>query len=388
MAENRRYQRFPASYRAEHWVLMLSFTILAVTGLVQLFAQVSLSRSIVAALGGIESVRLIHRASAIALMLLSVYHLGAVGYRFLVLRYRPSILPTMLDVRNAWDSVLYYLGRREHRPQQDRYTYEEKAEYWAVVWGTVIMMITGFMLWNPIATARFLPGQFIPAAKAAHGGEALLAVLAIIVWHLYHVHIRHFNRSMFTGYLSEEEMLEEHPLELADRKAGVYVQAPNPEHIRRRQRIFIPVYTVIAVGLVAGIYFFATFEQTAILTVPPPEQVVVFAPFTPTPVPTALPTVTPAADAQTPTSWETGFAELLAARCGSCHGGSVMLGGLDLSTYAAALEGGQGGPAIVPGDPDASLLLEVQAVGNHPGQLSGDELALLRSWIESEAPEQ
>ncbi len=83
------------------------------------------------------------------------------------------------------------------------------------------MIITGFMMWNPIATARFLPGDFIPAAKAAHGGEALLAVLAIIVWHMYGVHIKHFNKSMFTGKISEEEMLDEHPLELADIKAGI-----------------------------------------------------------------------------------------------------------------------------------------------------------------------
>jgi hypothetical protein len=82
------------------------------------------------------------------------------------------------------------------------------------------MAITGFILWNPIASANLLPGEFIPAAKEVHGGEALLAVLAIIVWHMYHVHIRHFNKSMFTGRMTEEEMLEDHPLELADIKAG------------------------------------------------------------------------------------------------------------------------------------------------------------------------
>ncbi|MCS7039976.1 MAG: hypothetical protein NZP34_10260, partial [Caldilineales bacterium] len=74
-------------------------------------------------------------------------------------------------------------------------------EYWAVIWGTAVMIITGFMLWNPITTTKFLPGSWIPAAKAAHGGEALLAFLAIIVWHVYNVHIKTFNRSMFTGKL-------------------------------------------------------------------------------------------------------------------------------------------------------------------------------------------
>ena len=61
------------------------------------------------------------------------------------------------------------------------------------------MGLTGFMMWNPISTLRFVPGEAVPAAKAAHGGEAVLAVLAIIIWHFYHVHLKHFNKSMFTG---------------------------------------------------------------------------------------------------------------------------------------------------------------------------------------------
>ncbi len=60
----------------------------------------------------------------------------------------------------------------------------------------------------------------MPAAKAAHGGEAVLAVLAIIIWHFYHVHIKHLNQSMFTGKLSQEEMEHEHPAELAQIEAG------------------------------------------------------------------------------------------------------------------------------------------------------------------------
>jgi hypothetical protein len=200
------------------------------------------------------------------------------------------MLPTLDDARNAIQSFLYNLGLSKTRVQQGRYTFEEKAEYWAFVWGTVIMVITGFMLWNPIATSRFLPGEFIPAARTAHGGEALLAVLAIIVWHMYHVHLRQFNRSMFTGYLSEHEMLEEHPLELADIKAGTAERVARPETIERRKRVFYPIYGVIGILLLAGIFAFVTFEQTAIDTLPPAEQVAVFAPLTPTPLPTLPPT--------------------------------------------------------------------------------------------------
>ena len=94
-----------------------------------------------------------------------------------------------------------------------------------MVWGTFIMIITGFMMWNPIATTNYLPGQFIPAAKVAHGGEAVLAALAIILWHFYHVHLRHFNKSMFIGKMTRHEMEEEHPAELALIEAGKDLQA-------------------------------------------------------------------------------------------------------------------------------------------------------------------
>ena len=97
------------------------------------------------------------------------------------------------------------------------------------------MIATGFMLWNPIATARLLPGEFIPAAQVVHGGEALLAILAVLVWHFYAVHLRQFNRSMFTGELSEEEMEHEHPLELERIKAGKAEAAADPAVLARRR---------------------------------------------------------------------------------------------------------------------------------------------------------
>jgi hypothetical protein len=242
------------------------------------------------------------------------------------------------------------------------------------------------MMWNPIATTRVLPGAVVPAAKAAHGGEALLAVLAIIIWHLYHVHLRHLNLSMINGYLSEEEMLEDHPLELADMKAGIAERPVDPQALKRRRRIFFPVYTVAIAVMLAGIYFFTTYEETAITTLPPAEEVLVFAPLTPTPFPTPLPTQTPAPERAE--SWQDGFADLFQEKCGACHSSSTALGGLDLSEYQAALRGGGSGPAIVPGDPDASILLARQASGDHPGQLDGDELALVRQWIEAGAPEE
>lgn len=193
-----------------------------------MFATSVISQAILRLLGGIETTRIIHHSAAVILMLEVVYHLGALGYRIFVRRTYLSMLPSISDVRAAIQALRHNLGFSKVRPQQGRFTFEEKAEYWAVVWGTLVMVITGFMMWNPIATTRFLPGDFVPAAKSAHGAEAILAVLAIIVWHIYHVHIRELNKSMFNGELTEEEMIEEHPLELADIKAGLSERPVDP----------------------------------------------------------------------------------------------------------------------------------------------------------------
>jgi cytochrome b subunit of formate dehydrogenase len=382
MSENRRYLRFPLSHRIEHWVLFASFTTLALTGLVQKFATVGISQAIIGLLGGVETVRIIHRTAAALMMVEAVYHLGTLMYRLFVLRASPSILPGKSDFVAFWHELLHILGFRKRKAQQGRYTFAEKAEYWFLIWGTLVMGITGFILWNPIATSKLLPGQVIPAAKAAHGGEALLAVLAIAVWHLYHVHIRSFNKSMFTGYLSEEEMLEEHPLELADLKAGIGQAPIDSKTLRRRNLIFFPVYGVLSIAMLYGIYLFATFEETAIATVPPAEQVEVFVPLTPTPPPIESP---PALDAS---SWEQGIADLLGAKCGLCHAGDTLLGGLDIGSYETALAGGVSGLAIDPGSPDTSLLITRQITQDHPGMLSSEELAAVRRWIEAGAPEQ
>jgi hypothetical protein len=101
-----------------------------------------------------------------------------------------------------------------------------------------------------------------------HGGEAILAILAVLVWHFYSVHLRSFNRAMFTGQLTEHEMEHEHPLEFERIKAGKAHPAHDPEAMAKRQKIFLPVAGVIAAALLAGIYWFVTFEQTAITTLP------------------------------------------------------------------------------------------------------------------------
>jgi cytochrome b subunit of formate dehydrogenase/mono/diheme cytochrome c family protein len=391
------FTRFNRWQRVEHALLLVSFTTLAVTGLPQKFAAWPVSEVVIGLFGGIESTRVIHRAAAIVLMALSIYHVMAVLYRILVKRVSLSMFPVVEDFKHLFHDILYYLGRRKRKAYYGRYSYAEKAEYLAVVWGTLIMIITGFIMWNPIAAAQALPGEVIPAAKVAHGGEALLAVLAIILWHFYHVHLRHFNKSMFTGRLSRDEMEHEHPAELAMIESGRALQDPPPGVLSRRRRIFYPVAAVFAAVSGFLLFQFVTFEKTAIDTVPRGESAQVFVPQTPTPAPTrpptstpppATPTSTPGATGPAPqeVAWAGGIDQIVSARCAACHIQSA-LGGLSLATYADALQGGGRGPAVVPGDPDASVLLQIQSAGGHAGQLTDDEFAVVVAWIESGAPE-
>ncbi len=383
MSSERKYLRFTVSDRIEHWVQMISFTTLGFTGLAQKYATSPVSIWFIALVGGVETVRILHRIAAIGLMLGTIYHLGAIGYKYYVKRSPITMLPTLKDVTNAWNTFLFNLGLKKEKPQQGRYTFDEKFEYWAFVWGTVIMGLTGFMLWNPITTSKFLPGVVIPAAKVAHSSEALLAVLAIIIWHFYHVHIKQLNKSMFTGYLTEQEMREDHLLELADIKAGVGPPPTDPKEVARRKKIFFPVYTIFAALMLTGVYFFVAGEETAIATVPPAENVEIYVPLTATPFPTPFPTATPIPIGNT---WEDGIAAMFVIKCGACHV-TTALGGLDLSSYQGALKGGISGAGIVPGNPDESLIIQLQSKGDHPGQFSPDELTKLIDWVAAGALE-
>jgi cytochrome b subunit of formate dehydrogenase len=377
-ATPRTYQRFDITRRVEHVLLIASFTTLALTGLPQKFAGAAWADGLMAFLGGIETVRIIHRFAATLLMLESIYHLVATAYKVGVRRVQMTMLPSLTDARDAWRTFLFNLGLAQEHPQMGRYNFEEKAEYWALTWGTVVMIITGFMMWNPIATTRFFPGQFIPAAKAAHGGEAVLAVAAIILWHFYGVHLRHFNKSMWTGHLTEDEMLHEHPVELADLKAGLASRPVDASTLKKRHQIFFPVTGVVSLALLGGVYYFVTFEQTAIRTLPPTPALQVFAPQTPTPLP---PTATPKPLGDL--TWAGYVKPLFADKCSACHG---VAAGLSFATYADALQGSQNGPVIVPGNSSGSKLIAVQSAGGHPGQLNEAELTRIKEWIDNGAP--
>lgn len=284
--QQEQYVRFRLGARIEHFILMTSFTVLAITGLPQMFSLESpIARTAIELMGGIETVRIIHRYAAFILVVGSVYHVFTSGYRLYVKHERPRVMFEKKDLFDLIDYLRYNFGLIDKHPKMKKFNFGEKFEYWAVVWGTAVMTITGFMLWNPIATTSVLPGSIIPVALAAHGGEALLAVLSIIIWHMYNVHIKQFNPSIFTGKLPRHQMEEEHALELERLEAGgdPYPRLDRPV-LQRRRRIYLTVSVVVGAVILAVLVWAFTFEETAITTIPQVTRDV-FAPLQGTPTP-------------------------------------------------------------------------------------------------------
>jgi formate dehydrogenase gamma subunit len=367
MAERKQsYLRFALVQRMQHWLMTLSFTMLALTGLPQRYALAGWAEWVIAALGGIETVRIIHRVSAVVFILVTLYHFVMLAYKVLVLRVEMTMLPGLKDVTDMLDAVRYNLGLARRHPRLGRYTFAEKIEYWSLIWGSVLMIVTGFMLWNPLATTGLLPGEFIPAAKTAHSAEALLAVLAVVIWHFYGVHVKTFNRSMFTGKLTRAQMEAEHAAELEMLDQG-RARAPVRREVKRaRERVFLPVATVGTLAMLVGVYTFVTFEQTAITTVPPAETAVAFVPATATP--TRTPTATPV---PTATPLPTATSALASASQGSASptagGGEATLlslmviphevAGRENCLMCHALEGALPMPADHEGRPNTTCLV-------------------------------
>ncbi len=225
-APKREYQRFSLNFRIQHVVLFCSCIVLILTGLPIKFHDTSWAAAMFSLMGGIQTSALLHRIGAVGLIGVGLYHLVYTGVLAEGRRNFLALVPGPKDLRDAALMIRYFLGRTEERPRFGRFSYVEKFDYWAVYWGMIIMCGSGLMLWFENDTMRLFPKYVFDIAKEAHSDEALLATLAIIIWHFYNVHFNPhkfpMNKVWITGRMSEEEMHHEHPLEL--------------EEIQRRER--------------------------------------------------------------------------------------------------------------------------------------------------------
>jgi cytochrome b subunit of formate dehydrogenase len=145
-----------------------------------------------------------------------------------------DLLPRRKDIDDAFAVLRYNLGFSKEKPLFGRFSYIEKSEYWALIWGTFVMGVTGVILWADNVFLGILTKLWWDVARTVHYYEAWLATLSIIVWHFYFVIFNPdtypINLAFWKGTLTEEEMEEEHPLELEKLRAAHESSAPGSDH--------------------------------------------------------------------------------------------------------------------------------------------------------------
>jgi formate dehydrogenase gamma subunit len=213
--------RMSLSERIQHGLLAISFITLVITGFMLKFPDAWWVAPIHQWSEKLFSVRgLVHRIAGVALIGVSIYHLYYILFVARGKQLRRDLMPKLLDVREFWGMVKYYLGQSKSKPKFGRFAYLEKAEYWALIWGVAVMGGTGIILWFNNYFIRLFTLLGWNVAQAIHYYEAWLATLAILVWHFYFVifnpNVYPLNTACITGTLTEEEMAEEHPRELEE----------------------------------------------------------------------------------------------------------------------------------------------------------------------------
>lgn len=217
--EEIRIKRFSVFRIVEHWVYALIFLLLVITGLSQKFYYLDISEYIIFHIGGIDYVRLIHRYAGLAFAITTITHsIIAIG-AIITGRWRASMIITTRDIKDAIHNIKYYMGTERYPAPCDRYNYRQKFEYWGVLMSAFIMTVTGLILWFPVFFTRFLSGEFIPASQVMHANQGIIVFIIIALWHIYNSifspNIFPLDRAIFTGYISRDMMLQEHPIELA-----------------------------------------------------------------------------------------------------------------------------------------------------------------------------
>ena len=209
--ETRPIVRLSFNQRVQHWFLLTSFIVLVLSG----FALQYPDSWLASMLGGSEYLRrIIHRIAAVTMLVVGVYHIAYLFFSNEGRLWVKDMAVRSKDFQDVIGNFRYYLGASKVKPKIARFGYADKAEYWAVVWGTIVMGLTGLMIWFKLGVFRFLPRWAIDIALAVHFYEAVLATLAIVVWHFYHVifdpDVYPVNFAFLDGRVSEELYREEH----------------------------------------------------------------------------------------------------------------------------------------------------------------------------------
>ena len=219
--------RYNIHIRIQHMLTFVTFLTLAFTGLPIYFFDAIWAEPLNSLVGGVNVSRIIHRTIAAVMIFTMIYHIVTVvlgplaRIKLGIFDIRRTIIPLYKDMRDFKDDILYFAGRREERPEMDKFNYKQKIHYFAAAFGNLVMVISGSSFIFPEFWASILPASmaahFQELMRISHPHEALLALLVIAFWHWYNVHLAPGRFPMqwtfLTGKITREHQIEEHFLE-------------------------------------------------------------------------------------------------------------------------------------------------------------------------------
>jgi cytochrome b subunit of formate dehydrogenase len=208
------FVRMTLQERIQHWLLLSTFFLLVLTGFALKYPDSVWALPFKVFPHGFDMRSWLHRAAAVVMILDALYHLVYLAATDRGRRFVKDVLPTWQDVKDLGFQIGYYLGFRPQAAQFGRFSYAEKVEYLALLWGTAVMVGTGLVLWFKTTFTRFLPGWGYTASEMIHFYEAVLAFSTIIIWHLYavfsHTQMPPYNPAWLTGRMTEHDLEHYH----------------------------------------------------------------------------------------------------------------------------------------------------------------------------------
>jgi cytochrome b subunit of formate dehydrogenase len=211
------YERLNRSERVQHILTLTTFFTLVITGFALKYKW---SIPFVSDTANVWLRGTGHRSAALLMTATCFYHLFYAVFTARGRDHLVRMMPRLQDAKDVVGMLRYYAGLDSHKPRFGRFSYIEKAEYLALVWGSVVMAVTGFLLWFQDDALRHIPMWGLDVATIVHYYEAILATLAIFVWHLYYVIINPdfapMSLTWIDGKLSRHHMEHEHALELEE----------------------------------------------------------------------------------------------------------------------------------------------------------------------------
>lgn len=263
-------RRFTRFQRSLHLTMILSFFTLSLTGMALKFSYMTWAQVLSRLLGGFETMGILHRIGALALLAVFFVHLWDVrrqkrdsGKSWLgFITSRDSMLFNFDDLKELWASVKWFVGLGP-RPKYGRFTYWEKFDYFAVFWGIAVIGSTGLVLWFPEFFTYVLPGWSVNVATIVHSDEALLAVAFIFTVHFFNTNFRPdkfpMDPVMFTGRVPLEEFKYDKPREYEELAASNRLEQelvePFPEPAERSAKAFGFVFLGTGLLLIAFIVY-------------------------------------------------------------------------------------------------------------------------------------